>query len=148
MFHCPACNGQITVGLATSPEHTVGSVVLVNYDESVPLESSDTDSDPEELSAPAIVLSKPGPGKLCIAWLLPVDDVKLKAGERRPVRWQKRGPTTHVLDCNTVVVNTAEATAHPDTAGFVIDPAVVFDSNTSRFAPDVTYAAFLGSNMQ
>jgi hypothetical protein len=135
------------VGHADPPEYVVGSVVMVNYEESVPVESSDTDSDPEELFAPAILLSKPSRGKLCIAWLLPVDDVKLEAGERRPVRWKKRGPTTHVLDCNTVVVNTAEATAHPDTAGFVIDPAVVFDSNTSTFAPGVTYAAFLGSHM-
>lgn len=148
MFHCPACNAQMTVGRTTPREHALGSVVLVNYEESVPVESSDTDSDPEEMCAPAILLSKPGPGKLCIAWLLPVDDVKLKGGERRPVRWQKRGPTTHVLDCNPVVVNTIEATVHPDTAGFVIDPVVVFDSNTSTFAPGVTYAAFLGSNMQ
>ena len=149
MFACPACTVQLTFAppVVAAPAYAVGTMVLVKYEEAVPIDSSDEETDDEVSAAPAIVLSVLPAAKLTIAWLLPVNDVTLAAGHRRPTRWQSRGPTTHVLDCNTLAVNAADVTLHPDVANFVIEPAVVYDSATSAIVTDTTYAAFLGANM-
>jgi hypothetical protein len=149
MFACPACRTLLNVHVdAPVTTFPAGTVISVMYDESVPIESTDTESDAEQLTAPAIVLGERRGGQLSVAWLLPVADIRLKGGERRPVRWQGRGPTTHVLDTKRLVVDAADAFLYPDVVGLVIDPAVVYNSTTSELVPGMTYASFLASNLE
>lgn len=131
--------------------HAVGTIVLVSYEESVPLDRSDESdgsSEDETLSAPAIVLSNPDEcGRLKVAWLLPVHSITLPAGHRRPTRWTGRGQITHVLDSSTLRIDIGDVAPHPDVAACIIDAATVYDSATATLVPGTTYAAFLAMNM-
>jgi hypothetical protein len=142
------CSAQLTIGVAPQ-EHVVGAVVLVSYEESIPIDTFDDESDGsyEPPSAPAIVLSKPVGGNITIAWLLPVGEITLAAGYRRPVRWTGRDHITHVVDCTTLSVDSADAAPHPNPAGIIIDPSTVYTAETATLSTDLTYAAFLAANM-
>jgi len=139
MFECPHCKRSLVVQRLPAEPVANGTIVEVAYTEVAEIDASSGSDD--ELAAFAVVLGTRGDGRVKVAWLLPIEDLKLKAGHRIPTR----SGATHVVDNAPVVVgrDTLTKVSH---AGFAIENGGVYDEATHTLDATTSYAAFLAAS--